>query len=140
MVPVLVSRHPLRSAFAVALIVALVAWAGVELAAICRERDPLTTTTGMDALIAAHLAKGASVDDIRQFLQDNGLDGGGSLQEAGDYSVLRDQGIDNNTFVLPVLGPSGGGWLVSCRPQTYFILDAQERLDRWIVRDVCTGP
>lgn len=123
----------------VALIVLLAVWAGVEVAATCRERDPLTTTKGMDALITAHLAKGASVDDIRQFLQDNGL-GDGDVSEVGDSTFSREQAIDSTTLVISVFGPSGGGFLVSCRPQAYFVLDEQSRLNRWIVRDVCTGP
>jgi hypothetical protein len=139
MVPVLVSRHPFRSALVVALIAALAAWAAVDVAATCRKRDPLSTTKGMDAFIAAHLAKGASVDDIRQFLQDNGL-GDGDVSEVGDSTFSREQGIDSSTPVISVFGPSGGGFIVSCKPHAYFILDGSRRLDRWIVRDVCTGP
>jgi hypothetical protein len=139
MVPVLVSRHPFRSTLALAVIIALAVWAGVDVAATCVERDPLTTTHGIDALITAHLARGASVDDIHQFLRENDL-GDSDVSEVGDSTFSREEGIDSSTLVISAFGPSDGGSIVSCQPQAYFILDGSKRLDRWIVRDVCTGP
>jgi len=101
----------------------------------------LTRTTEQDVrqLVSNNLKLGSSSEDIFHFLDEHGFEHS-AIREAGPTTVLEEAGYPASTRIISAgRDNTSRTWISTGQVAIYFILDASDRLQSYIVEESFTS-
>jgi hypothetical protein len=97
---------------------------------------PGTTTDDVERLVNSHLSTGATTAEIFAFLEAQRITHN-DVGDASGYSQLMDAGVNPAENVIVATIPDTTNWPIGRTDiEIYFILDANGRLSRFLVKEI----